>query len=145
MVKKGIDVGVKTIAQEVYSMFDDYLLVKNDLDTFDKIKARFINTDFNQIDLSLNFLLSMVEDRCAEVFLLEAEDLISDFKTIIISLNIFVIIFLAVIYISIIVLIINRITILLNLIEKSSTRISISINLLKEKNFGARTKSSSLL
>ena len=36
-------------------MFDDYLLVKNDLDTFDKIKARFINTDFNQIDLSLNF------------------------------------------------------------------------------------------
>ena len=145
VVKKGLDVGVKTIAQEVYSMFDDYLLVKNDLDTFDKIKARFINTDFNQIDLSLNFLLSMVEDRCAEVFLLEAEDLISDFKTIIISLNIFVIIFLAVIYISIIVLIINRITILLNLIEKSSTRISISINLLKEKNFGARTKSGSLV
>ena len=145
VVKKGIDVGVKSIAQEIYNMFDDYLLVKDELGTFDKIKQRFINADYNQIDLSLNFLLSMVEDRCAEVFLVEAEDLITNFKTIIISLNIFVIVFLAIIYISMIFLIINRITILLHLIEKSSMRISISINLLKEKNVGTRTKSDSLL
>jgi hypothetical protein len=97
VVKKGIDVGVKSIAQEIYNMFDDYLLVKDELGTFDKIKQRFINADYNKIDLSLNFLISMVEDRCAEVFLVEAEDLITNFKTIIISLNIFVIVFLAII------------------------------------------------
>ena len=74
-----------------------------------------------------------------------ALSLIKDFKTIIISLNIFIIVFLSSISILLIFLIINRITRLLNLIEKSSLRISISINQLKEKYFGAKGKSGSIL
>ena len=82
----------------------------------------------------------MVEDRCAEAFLEEANNLINSFKTIIISLNVFIIIFLAIISISLIFLIINRITMLLNLIKKSSMRISISINFLKEKTVESKNK-----
>ena len=145
IIKKGVDVGLKAIAQQIYNMFDDYLSLKNDLDTYEKIKKHFLNDDYTQIDLCLNFLLTEVEERCAEGFLLEAEDLISDFKTIIISLNIFIIIFLAFISLCMIFLIINRITWLLSLIEKSSMRVSISINLLKEKNLCVKNNSGNLL
>ena len=140
IVKKGIDIGLKSIAQQIYSLFDEYNMVKNRINNIEFIKQHFITKDYLKIDLSLNFLLYMVEQRCAEVFLIEADELISDFKTVIISLNIFIIIFLAIISISMIYLIINRITLLINLVEKSSLRISISINSLKEKYFGAKGK-----
>ena len=145
LIKKGVDVGLKAIAQQIYNMFDDYLSLKNDLDSYEKIQKHFLDEAFIQIDLSLNFLLTKVEDRCAEGFLLEAKNLISDFKTIIISLNIFIIIFLAFISLCMIFLIINRITWLLSLIEKSSMRVSISINLLKEKNLCIKNNSGNLL
>ena len=101
--------------------------------------------NYAQVDLSLTFLLYEVEDRCANAFLEEANDLITSFKTVIISLNVFIIIFLTIISISLIFLIINRITILLNLIKKSTLRISISINFMKEKSTGTKTKSGGLL
>ena len=145
VVKKGVDVGLKTIAQGIYNMFDDYQVLKNELNSIENVKKYFLNEDFMQIDLSLNFLVSFIEDRCADAFLIEAEDLINDFKAVIISLNAFIIVFLTVISICLIVLLINRITFLLNLIEKSSTRISISINFLKEKYFGNKNKSGTLL
>ena len=145
VVIKGIDVGLKTVAQEVYNDFSDYKLLKNDIKELSDVQKYFIKEEFYQIDLSLKFLLSKVEDRCADAFLDEASGLIHSFKTVIISLNVFIIIFLAIISISLIFFIINRITILINLIKKSSTRISISINLMKEKNFGSKTKSGTLL
>ena len=145
IVKKGVDIGIKSIAQQIYGMLDDYFVIKNQLTNTTIIKDYFITKEFLQIDMSLNFLLYMVEEKCAKVFLIEADDLIKDFKTIIISLNIFIIIFLSIISILLIFLIINRITRLLNLIEKSSLRISISINQLKEKYFGAKGKSGSIL
>ena len=145
IVKKGVDIGIKSIAQQIYGMLDDYFVIKNQLTNTTIIKDYFITKEFLQIDMSLNFLLYMVEEKCARVFLIEADDLIKDFKTIIISLNIFIIVFLSIISILLIFLIINRITRLLNLIEKSSLRISISINQLKEKYFGAKGKSGSIL
>ena len=145
VVKKGVDVGLKTIAQSIYNMFDDYRVLKNQLNSIENVKKYFVNQDFMQIDLSLNFLVSFVEDRCADAFLIEAENLINNFKAVIISLNVFIIVFLTVISICLIVLLINRIIYILNLIEKSSTRISISINFLKEKNFGNKNKSGTLL
>ena len=136
---------LKTIAQVIYNMFDDYLELKNELNDINVIKERFVSKDFIQIDVSLNFLLYMVEERCADVFLIEALNLKNDFKTIIISLNIFIIIFLTIISILMIFLIINKITRLLNLVEKSSLRISIRINQLKENYFGTKSKSGSIL
>ena len=145
MAKKGIDVGLKTISQEIYNTFRDFDHLKNEIHSLEDIKNNFMTENFAQVDLSLNFLLSEVEDRCAEVFLEEANDLIKSFKTVIISLNVFIIVFLTIISLSLIFLIINRITILLNLIKKSTMRISISINVIKEKCSGNKTKSASIL
>ena len=138
VAKKGIDVGLKTIAQEIYNNFRDFKQLKDQLHTLEDVKRHFMTENYAQVDLSLNFLLYEVEDRCANAFLEEANDLITSFKTVIISLNVFIIIFLTIISISLIFLIINRITILLNLIKKSTLRISISINFMKEKSTGTR-------
>ena len=145
VAKKGIDVGLKTIAQEIYNNFRDFKQLKDQLHTLEDVKRHFMTENYAQVDLSLTFLLYEVEDRCANAFLEEANDLITSFKTVIISLNVFIIIFLTIISISLIFLIINRITILLNLIKKSTLRISISINFMKEKSTGTKTKSGGLL
>ena len=145
MAKKGIDVGLKTIAQEIYNTFRDFEQLKDEIYSLEDVKNNFMTENFAHVDLSLNFLLFEVEDRCAEVFLEEANDLIKSFKTVIISLNVFIIVFLTIISLSLIFLIINRITILLNLIKKSTMRISMSINVIKEKWSGNKTKSASVL
>ena len=145
VVRKGIDVGLKSIAQVIYNDFRDFLQLREKLDSLENVKHYFMTEDFTQVDLSLNFLLYEVEERCADAFLEEAENLINSFETVIISLNVFIIIFLTIISLSLIFLIINRITILLNLIKKSTLRISISINFMKEKCGGGRTKSGNIL
>ena len=145
VVRKGIDVGLKSIAQVIYNDFGDFLQLREKLDSLENVKHYFMTEDFTQVDLSLNFLLYEVEERCADAFLEEAENLINSFETVIISLNVFIIIFLTIISLSLIFLIINRITILLNLIKKSTLRISISINFMKEKCGGGRTKSGNIL
>ena len=145
VVRKGIDVGLKSIAQVIYNDFGDFLQLREKLDSLENVKHYFMTEDFTQVDLSLNFLLYEVEERCADAFLEEAENLINSFETVIISLNVFIIIFLTIMSLSLIFLIINRITILLNLIKKSTLRISISINFMKEKCGGGRTKSGNIL
>ena len=132
--KKGINIGLKTIAQGMYNMFADFMTLKNELKSLDDVKKYFVNEEFFQIDLSLNFLVEFIEEIYADSFLKEAKEIINSFKAIIVSLNILVIIFLVIISICLIIFLINRITFLLSLIEKSSMRISISINSLKEKN-----------
>ena len=141
IVKKGIDIGLKTVAQEIYNFYKDFTVLREEIKELNDIKKYFINDDYIQVDLSLNFLLSEVEDECAEAFLEEADDLITSFKNVIIYLNIFIIIILTLISISLITLVIMRTTELLSTIEKSSIRISYSINGLKEKNnFGIKKK-----
>ena len=129
----------------IYNDFGDFLQLREKLDSLENVKHYFMTEDFTQVDLSLNFLLYEVEERCADAFLEEAENLINSFETVIISLNVFIIIFLTIMSLSLIFLIINRITILLNLIKKSTLRISISINFMKEKCGGGRTKSGNIL
>ena len=71
LVKKGIDIGLKAITQVIYNMFDDYLKLKSELYNIYLIQERFITNDFVRIDMTLNLILYMVEDRVAEVFEIE--------------------------------------------------------------------------
>ena len=65
IVKKGIDIGLKTVAQEIYNFYKDFTVLREEIKELNDIKKYFINDDYIQVDLSLNFLLSEVEDKCA--------------------------------------------------------------------------------
>ena len=137
IVKNGIDVGLKTAAQVIYNIFRDYLQLKTQIDSIEKIKTYFISEDYRQIDLSLNFLLVQVEDRCANAFLIDSNNLISRFRAVIISLNIFIITFLGIVSFFLTIFIIDKISNVSHLIEKSSVRLSTTICFIKERNIAA--------
>ena len=145
IVKNGIDVGLKTVAQVIYNVYKDFLQLKNQIDDVEKIKEHFINDDYRQVDMSLNFLLNLVEDRCAAAFLIDCNKLINKFRALLITLNIFIIVFLVANSIFLTFFIIDRIVHLSNLIEKSSLRLSTTICFIKEKNIGFKVKTTSIL
>ena len=95
--------------------------------------------------MSLNFLLNLVEDRCASAFLIDCNKLINKFRALLITLNIFIIVFLVATSILLTFFIIDRIVHLSNLIEKSSFRLSNIICFIKEKNIGFKVKTTSIL
>ena len=145
IVKNGIDVGLKTVAQVIYSVYKDYLELKNDINDLQKVKDSFISEDYRQIDMSLNFLLTLVEDRCASAFLEDSDSLIKSFRAIIITFNIFIIVLLVIISLFLTIFIIDKISTLADLIEKSSVRLCTTISFIKEKNVGFKIKTSSIL
>ena len=101
--------------------------------------------DYRQIDMSLNFLLTLVEDRCAHAFLIDSNSLISKFRAVIITFNIFIITFLGLVSIFLTIFIIDKIMNLSNVIEKSSVRLSTTICFIKERNIGIKIKTNSIL
>ena len=145
IVKNGIEVGLKTVAQVIYNIYKDYLQLKNQIDNAEKIKIYFMTDDYRQIDMSLNFLLTLVEDRCAHAFLIDSNSLISKFRAVIITFNIFIITFLGLVSIFLTIFIIDKIMNLSNIIEKSSVRLSTTICFIKERNIGIKIKTNSIL
>ena len=145
IVKNGIDVSLKTVAQTIYNIYKDYLQLKNQIDSLEKVKTHFISDDYIQIDISLSFFLNLVEDRCAEAFLIDCDNLINKFQAILIVLNIFIIIFLVIASIFLTFFIIDKIVSLSSLIENSSIRLSKTISFIKERNIGYKLKTSSIL
>jgi hypothetical protein len=97
------------------------------------------------MDISLNFIFILVEDRCAEAFILDCNHLVLSFKKIIISFNIFIICFLAIGSLLVTLLIIGQISKLANVIDKSSLRLCTTFCFIKEKNIGYKIRTSSIL
>ena len=145
IVKKGIDVGLKTVAQVIYNVYKDYLQLKDSITEIENLGEYFITDDYKQIDMSLNFLLTLVEDRCANAFIIDCDNLIKSFNLIIIVFNIFIIAFLAIVSIFLTIFIIDKISNLSILIEKSSVRLCTTICFIKEKNTGMKIKTSSII
>ena len=145
IVKKGIDVGLKTVAQVIYNVYKDYSQLKDSITEIENLGKYFITDDYRQIDMSLNFLLTHVEDRCANAFIIDCDNLIKSFNLIIIILNIFIIAFLAIVSIFLTIFIIDKISNLSILIEKSSVRLCTTICFIKEKNTGCKIKTSSII
>ncbi len=144
MAKNGIDVGLKTVSQIIYNTYKDFQALKDSINEIDKVKV-FMTDKFIKVDISLNFIFILVEDRCAEAFILDCNDLMNSFKKIIISFNIFVICFIVLGSLLISFLIIGQTTKLSDIIDKSSTRLCKCFCYIKEKNIGFAIKTSSIL
>ena len=144
IAKNGIDVGLRTVSQIIYNTYRDFIVVKDSVHEINKVKD-FMTDNYLKVDVSLNFIFILVEDRCAEAFILDCNDLMNSFKKIIISFNIFVICFIVIGSLLITFFIIGQITKLSNIIDKSSVRITMSFCYIKEKNIGYSIKTSSII
>ena len=131
IVNNGVNVALKAIVQEIDNYFHDYLKVKDNIKSFENITFYFIDIKYRQIDMSLNFLLSLVEERTSDVFLAEVNQLNNSFNTKIIILNIAIISLSAFISLMLMLIVIKSILEVLAIIENSTTRINKSICLIK--------------
>ena len=96
MAKNGVNLAVSSITQGIDRLVNDYKKInKNDLKDITNVKKYFINIQFYQISLNLNFVLSTTIDRVDAVFLDDAIKLAGSHKNTVIISNLVIIFYLS--------------------------------------------------
>ena len=134
IVNNGIDIALRAMIQVITNYYNDFQKLRNEINSFDYINEHFTTFKYRQVDLSLNYLLSLVEDRSAAAFLLEINDLIKNFDSTIISLDIVIIVFIFISSIFIVFVIITNLLDLADLVQKSTSRINKATSYIKIQN-----------
>ena len=134
LVNNGIDIALNAMIIIINNFFNDFLRLKNELISLQNISYYFINFKYTRIDLSLNYLLSLVQDRSNTVFFEQITELVNDIDTQTISLNMVIIIFIVIYTIIIVFVIIKNILDLDALILSSTSRINRSTCYIKIQN-----------
>ena len=147
MLTDGIDVAINAIVQETQNLYNDYSQTYiNDI-TVEEVSQRYINTKFKQVDINLNFVLSLVQERIYAAFLKDANDLTNKFQK---ETNIFnscAIIYCILLGAFVIIYVDNKIQNMTKVVEVSTMRLNKAFCFIKENNLGNQmnTQSNSFL
>ena len=134
MLGNGIDIAIKAIVVIINNYFNDYKKLKNEITSLQNISNYFLGFKYCQVDLSLNYIVDLVQDRCNDVFLTEINGLVNNIYSKTISLNIVIIIFIFISALIIVFFIIKNILGLDDLVLNSTSRINRSICYIKIQN-----------
>ena len=96
VLSEGLKMAVTSMYQQIINIYDDYKKEKNNFNkdtnaTF--IKEKFINKQFEQIDINLNYVFTCIENRIYEAFMKDLISLVNKFNLIIEALNICAVIY----------------------------------------------------
>jgi hypothetical protein len=92
VLSEGIKMAITSMYQQIINIFEDYKKQKNDnkfenrLESF--IKEKFINNQYEQIDINLNYVIICIEYRIYEAFRTDLDSLANKYNSIIEALNI---------------------------------------------------------
>ena len=75
MLTDGIDVAINAMVQETQNLYNDYIKADKISITKEKVTSLYINNKFKQVDINLNFVLSLVKQRIYTAFLKDSNDL----------------------------------------------------------------------
>ena len=134
IVTDGIDVAIKTIIVATNNYFNDFKKLKSKIKNLEDVENYFIGFKYKQLDLSLNYLLSLVQDRIATVFTEEIDSFVDNINTVTIILDLIIIIFVFISAIILVFIIIRNLLDLDNLVQRSTTRINRSTCYIKMEN-----------
>ena len=144
LFSEGIEIGINAIFQRIQNTFIDYLNVKNDINVMSDI-TNFIGASYQRIDMNLNFVINLIEERINEAFLEDVNDLKKSADRNVIIYNIVLIAFLAIMALIVISLIVSKIISLDKMIEESTLRLNKAFCFIKLKNMGLSMQTSSLV
>ena len=136
MLSDGIDVAINAMVQETQNLYNDYNRSSKIDISMDVVRNRYINNKFMQVDVNLNFVLSLVQERIYTAFLKDANDLTNKFQTQINIFNSCAIIYCCLLGIFVVVYVVNKIQNMTKVVEVSTMRLNKAFCFIKENNLG---------
>jgi len=137
VLSEGLKMAVTSMYQQIINIYDDYKKEKfniNSTTNVSYIKEKFINSQYEQIDINLNYVFTCIENRIYEAFMKDLTALVVKYNSIIEALNICAVIycfFIAFTVMTFIIFYLRRIT---KRIEEATSRINNSFSYMAQKN-----------
>ena len=144
MIADGIDVSINAIVQETQNIYNDYKKIKiarqisgdNSTITKEEVNNWYINDKFKQVDVNLNFVLSLVQQRIYTAFLDDSDNLTHKFQNMINIFNSCAIIYCCLLGIFVIIFVVYKIKNMTRVVEVSTMRLNKAFFFIKENNLG---------
>ena len=144
MIADGIDVAINAIVQETQNIYNDYKKIKiarkiagdNSTITKEEVNNWYINDKFKQVDVNLNFVLSLVQQRIYTAFLDDSDNLTHKFQNMINIFNSCAIIYCCLLGIFVIIFVVYKIKNMTRVVEVSTMRLNKAFFFIKENNLG---------
>ena len=140
ILSEGLKMAVTSMYQQIINIYDDYKKEKYNINsTTDTsyIREKFINSQYEQIDINLNYVFTCIENRIYEAFMNDLTSLVFKYNSIIEALNICAVIycfFVAFTVMTFIIFYLRRIT---KKIEVATSRINNSFIYMSQKNINS--------
>jgi CRP-like cAMP-binding protein len=148
MVTDGIDVAINAMVQQTQNTYNDYKSIKLNTTQYQKdnmdiseVTKNYVDEKFKQVDINLNFVLSLVQERIYKAFLEDATSLKDKFQNQINIFNSLAIIYCVVLGIFVMIYVINKIKRMTNTVEVSTMRLNKAFCFIKENNLGNQVNS----
>ena len=137
VLSEGIKMAVAFIYQHIINIYEDYKKEKEiikEIKLSSYIKEKFINIQYEQIDINLNYVFIVIENRIYEAFISDLTSLINKNNTIIEILNICAIIYIFIVEFIVMVFIVFNLKGRTKIIEEVTIKLNNSFNFMLKRN-----------
>ena len=128
MLSDGIDVAINAMVQETQNIYNDYYKKNSTNVTREQVSEWYINDQFKQVDINLNFVLSLVQERIYTAFLKDANDLTNKFQNEINIFNSCAIVYCCLLGLFVVIYVVNKIQRMTKVVEVSTMRLGNQMN-----------------
>ena len=137
VLSEGLKMAVTSMYQQIINIYDDYKKEKYNIrekQTSAFIKEKFINSQYEQIDVNLNYVFICIEYRIYEAFMSDLTALVNKYNSIIGALNICAVIYCFIVAFIVIAFIIFHLKKITKKIEEATLRINNSFSYMLKRN-----------
>ena len=137
VLSEGLKMAVTSMYQQIINIYNDFKKEKENISKIklsSYIKEKFINYQYEKIDINLNYVFICIEYRIYEAFMTDLTSLINKYKSIMEILNICAIIYIFIVEIIVMVFIVLNLKKIASKIEFITLRINKSFNLMLKRN-----------
>ena len=150
MIIDGVDVAINAMVQQTQNTYNDYVsilekMTQEEVDNMElsEVTKNYVDEKFKQVDVNLNFVLSLVQERIYKAFLEDVTTLKDKFQNQINIFNSMAIIYCVLLGFFVMVYVITKIKRMTSTVEISTMRLNKAFCFIKENNLGNQINSQS--
>ena len=143
ILSEGIKMAITSMYQQIINIYEDYKNYKGNIKKIklsSYIKEKFINNQYEQIDMNLNYVIICIEYRIYELFMTDLINLINKYASNMEALNICTIIYISIVEFIIMVFIVLNLKKKTKIIEEVILKINKAFNFMLNRNIISENK-----
>ena len=148
ILSEGLKMAITSMNQLIINIYEDYKKHKDHIkesNTIDFVKEIFINTQYEQLDINLNYVVISIEKRIYEAFMTDVSSLASKYNSIIEALNVCAVIYCFIVEFITLTFIIFNLRKITKRIEEATLRINNAFRYMIKKNNNCEKEDNSSL